>query len=124
SGGASGLGAATARRIVAAGGSVVLLDLADSVGSELAEDLGPQARFVSGDVRDEDDVRAAVEAAAQMGHLRIGVCCAGVATPGRILGKRGVLQLATFRHVLEVNLIGTMNVLRLAAETMAGMAPA
>lgn len=124
SGGASGLGAATARRIVAAGGSVVLLDLADSVGSELVADLGPQARFVPGDVRVEEDVRGAVEAAGQMGQLRIGVCCAGVATPGRILGKRGVLPLADFRHVVEVNLIGTMNVLRLAAEEMAGLEPA
>src|SRR5699024_3249664 len=124
SGGASGLGAATARRIVAAGGSVVLLDLADSVGSELAADLGPQARFVPGDVRVEEDVRAAVEAAGQMGQLRIGVCCAGVATPGRILGKRGVLPLDDFRHVVEVNLIGTMNVRRLAAEAMAGLQPA
>src|SRR5699024_2650197 len=90
SGGASGLGEATARRMIAAGGAVVLLDLPTSPGQDLADDLGERAVFVAGDVRDEGSVRGAVEAATSLGTLRIAVSCAGVATPGRILGKRGL----------------------------------
>lgn len=123
SGGASGLGAATARRIVAAGGSVVVFDLPDSPGAEVAADLGPQARFAAGDVRREEDLRSAVETAAELGELRIGVSCAGVATPGRILSKRGLLPLEDFRRVVDINLVGTMNLLRVAAEAMAGLDP-
>ena len=75
-------------------------------------------RFAAADVRDEDQVQAAVAAAAQLGTLRVAVNCAGVATPGRVISKRGVLPLETFRTVIDINLVGTFNVLRLAAAAM------
>ena len=122
-GGASGLGEATARRLLADGASVVLVDLPGGRGEELAAELGERASFAAADVRDEEQVRAAVEAAAAVGELRIAVSCAGVATPGRILSKRGTLGLDAYRTVVEINLIGTFNVLRLVAEQMAGNEP-
>jgi NAD(P)-dependent dehydrogenase (short-subunit alcohol dehydrogenase family) len=122
-GGASGLGEATARRILADGGSVVLVDLPGDRGADLAVELGERARFVPADVRDEDQVRAAVQAAGELGELRVVVNCAGVATPGRILSRRGTLSLQDYRTVVEINLIGTFNVLRLAAEAIVGNEP-
>jgi NAD(P)-dependent dehydrogenase (short-subunit alcohol dehydrogenase family) len=122
-GGASGLGAATVRRVVAQGASAVIVDLPSSSGSELAAELGDRVRFAAADVRDEDQVQAAVAAATQLGSLRVVVNCAGVATPGRVIGKRGVLPLEAFRTVIDINLIGTFNVLRLAAATMIGNEP-
>jgi NAD(P)-dependent dehydrogenase (short-subunit alcohol dehydrogenase family) len=117
-GGASGLGAATVRRVVAQGASALIIDLPSSSGSELAAELGDRVRFAVADVRDEDQVQAAVAAATEQGFLRVVVNCAGVATPGRVIGKRGVLQLETFRTVIDINLVGTFNVLRLAAAAM------
>ncbi len=117
-GAASGLGAAAVRRVVAQGASALIVDLPSSSGSELAAELGDRVRFAAADVRDEDQVQAAVTAATQQGILRVVVNCAGVATPGRVIGKRGVLPLETFRTVIEINLVGTFNVLRLAAATM------
>jgi NAD(P)-dependent dehydrogenase (short-subunit alcohol dehydrogenase family) len=122
-GGASGLGAATVRRVVAQGALALIVDLPSSSGPELAAELGRRVRFVAADVREEDQVQAAVTAAIQQGFLRVVVNCAGVATPGRVIGKRGVLPLATFRTVIDINLIGTFNVLRLAAATMIDNAP-
>jgi NAD(P)-dependent dehydrogenase (short-subunit alcohol dehydrogenase family) len=122
-GGASGLGAATVRRVAAQGASVLIVDLPSSSGSELAAELGDRVRFAAADVRDEDQVQAAVAAATQLGSLRVVVNCAGVATPGRVIGKRGVLPLEVFRTVIDINLIGTFNVLRLAAATMIGNEP-
>jgi NAD(P)-dependent dehydrogenase (short-subunit alcohol dehydrogenase family) len=122
-GGASGLGAATVRRVVAQGASALIVDLPSSFGSELAAELGDRVRFAAADVRDEDQVQAAVAAATQLGTLRVVVNCAGVATPGRVIGKRGVLPLEVFRTVIDINLIGTFNVLRLAAATMIGNEP-
>ncbi|WP_154795595.1 SDR family NAD(P)-dependent oxidoreductase [Occultella kanbiaonis] len=120
SGAASGLGEATARRLLADGAAVVLADLPTSRGAELADELGPRAAFAPTDVRDEAQVRAAVARAVELGELRVAVTCAGVATPGRILGRKGLLPLDAYRSVIEINLIGTFNVLRLAAEAMAG----
>jgi len=117
-GGASGLGAATVRRVVAQGASAVIVDLPDSRGLEFAVELGERVRFAAADVRDEDQVQAAVAAAAELGALRVVVNCAGVATPGRVISKRGVLPLETFRTIIDINLVGTFNVLRLAAATM------
>jgi NAD(P)-dependent dehydrogenase (short-subunit alcohol dehydrogenase family) len=117
-GGASGLGAATVQRVVAAGASAVIVDLPGSAGLEFAVELGDRVRFAPADVRDEDQVQAAVEAASQLGTLRVVINCAGVATPGRVISKRGVLPLETFRTVIDINLVGTFNVLRLAAATM------
>jgi NAD(P)-dependent dehydrogenase (short-subunit alcohol dehydrogenase family) len=122
-GGGSGLGAATAARLHAEGAAVVLLDLPSSDGAAVAEDLGDMTRFVAADVRDEDQVSAAVVVAQELGDLRIVVNCAGVATPGRIVGKRGTLALEDFRSVVEINLVGTFNVLRLAATAMLGNEP-
>jgi NAD(P)-dependent dehydrogenase (short-subunit alcohol dehydrogenase family) len=117
-GGASGLGAATVRSIVDHGASALILDLPGSAGPELAARLGGRVRFAAADVRDEDQVQAAIAAATRLGTLRVAVNCAGVGTPGRVISKRGVLPLDTFRTVIDINLIGTFNVLRLAAAAM------
>lgn len=122
-GGASGLGEATARRLLADGAAVVLVDLPGGRGESLAQELGERARFAPADVRDEEQVRAAIAVATGLGELRIVVNCAGVATPGRILSRKGTLALDAYRAVVEINLIGTFNVLRLAAEAMAGNDP-
>lgn len=123
-GGASGLGEATARRLLEGGARVLLVDLPGGRGQELADELGERAAFAAADVRDPEQVSAAVAAATAMGELRIVVNCAGVATPGRILSRRGVLDLDAYRTVVEINLIGTFNVLRLTAEAMAAQEPA
>ncbi|MEZ2390372.1 SDR family NAD(P)-dependent oxidoreductase [bacterium RCC_150] len=123
SGGASGLGAATARRLLDAGASVVLLDLSSSAGESFAAELNAsgasgKAVYFPADVTDEEQVQAAVDAAVALGPLRIVVNCAGVATPGKVLGKEGVLPLENFTRVINVNLVGTFNVIRLAAAAM------
>ncbi|BCW82983.1 3-hydroxyacyl-CoA dehydrogenase [Arthrobacter sp. NicSoilE8] len=122
-GGASGLGAATARRLFDAGASVVLVDLPQSAGEEYAAALnatssGQQAVFSAADVTDEAQIQAAIDAAAALGTLRIVVNCAGIATPGKVLGRDGVLPLEAFNKVIHVNLVGTFNVVRLAAAAM------
>ncbi|MCE1177802.1 MAG: 3-hydroxyacyl-CoA dehydrogenase [Micrococcales bacterium] len=122
-GGASGLGGATVDRLHADGASVVILDLPGSPGADKAAALGERARFVPTDVRDETQVQAAVDAAREMGEVRMAVTCAGVATPGRVLGRKGPLSLETFRQVIDINLIGSFNVLRLAAAAMADNEP-
>jgi len=123
-GGASGLGAATARMLYDAGAHVVLVDLPQSSGADYAARLGDRAAFVPADVTSPADVEAAVAAAVERGPLRIAVNCAGVATPGKVLGREGVLPLDQFTRVLQVNLVGTFNVLRLAAEAMSEAEPA
>jgi NAD(P)-dependent dehydrogenase (short-subunit alcohol dehydrogenase family) len=122
-GGASGLGEATVRALVAAGARAVIVDLPASRGADLARELGERVAFAAADVRDEDQLQAAVSMATELGTLRVAVSCAGVATPGRVIGKRGVLPLADFRTVIEINLIGTFNLLRLAANAMIGNEP-
>jgi NAD(P)-dependent dehydrogenase (short-subunit alcohol dehydrogenase family) len=122
-GGASGLGAATARRLYDGGASVVLVDLPQSAGRAYAKELGERAVFAPADVTSEADVQAAVEAAAGLGPLRVVVNCAGVGTPGKVLGRNGVLPLADFARVVQINLVGTFNVVRLAAAAMAETEP-
>jgi NAD(P)-dependent dehydrogenase (short-subunit alcohol dehydrogenase family) len=122
-GGASGLGGATTRRLVADGAKVVIADLPGSPGADLAAELGAGVRFVPADVRDEAQVQAAVDAAGELGELRLAVTCAGVGTPGRVVGRGGPLSLDTFRTVVDINLVGTFNTLRLAAAAMIGNAP-
>jgi len=117
-GGASGLGGATTRRLAADGARVVILDLASSPGAELAEELGERVRFVPADVRDEASVVAAIDAARSLGELRIVVTCAGVGTAGRVVGRNGPLALADFQRTIDINLVGTFNVMRLAAAAM------
>lgn len=114
-GGASGLGAATVESVRATGARVVILDLPDAVAGLSPR---PGVTAIGADVRDEEQVQTAVDAAQQAGVLRVVVNCAGVATPGRIVGKRGTLPLDDFRRVIDINLVGTFNVLRLAATAM------
>ncbi|MEA2390572.1 MAG: hypothetical protein QOK31_681 [Solirubrobacteraceae bacterium] len=124
-GGASGLGEATARRLHEAGASVTIADLNDEKGDALAADLDERARFVRADVTKPDEVEAAVAAAAEAdGGLRISICCAGVGWAEKTAGKRGAHQLLPFETVVGVNLIGTFNVLRLAATAMLANEPA
>lgn len=122
-GGASGLGLATAARLAKAGAQVVLLDLPSSPGVAAAEDIGTDATFAAGDVTSEADVTAALDRAAALGPIRIVVNCAGVGTAGRVIGRNGVLPLEQFAHVVHVNLIGTFNVLRLGAERITATEP-
>jgi NAD(P)-dependent dehydrogenase (short-subunit alcohol dehydrogenase family) len=122
-GGASGLGLATAARLLGGGSSVVVL----SPGSERAEKavarLGSGAYFVPGDVTRPESVSEAIDAAARLGRLRVTISCAGVAVPGRVLGRRGPLPLDEFERVVHVNLVGSFNVARLTAAAMAGNDP-
>jgi 3-hydroxyacyl-CoA dehydrogenase / 3-hydroxy-2-methylbutyryl-CoA dehydrogenase len=117
-GGASGLGAATARRLAAGGADVTIADLNAEKGEALAAELG--ARFVRCDVTDAEQVEAAVAAA---GGLRVSVCCAGVGWAEKTAGRRGPHSFEPFRTVIDVNLVGTFNVLRFAAAAMLGNEP-
>jgi 3-hydroxyacyl-CoA dehydrogenase/3-hydroxy-2-methylbutyryl-CoA dehydrogenase len=119
-GGASGLGAATARRLHAAGATVTIADLDAARGEALAASLGERAAFVACDVTDESQVQAAVRAA---GELRISVCCAGIGWAEKTAGKRGPHAFEPFATVVRVNLLGTFNVLRLAATAMLAVEP-
>ncbi len=119
SGGASGLGAATARMVAGAGGRVVLADLKADEGAALAKELGAQARFVRCDVTDEASGTAAVQAAVEaFGGLHGLVNCAGIVHAERIVGKDGPHTLAGFQRAIAINLVGTFNLIRLAAQAM------
>jgi NAD(P)-dependent dehydrogenase (short-subunit alcohol dehydrogenase family) len=120
-GAASGLGAATAAALAERGATVVGVDLEAAVGR--ATDLPDGVRLVPADVTDEEQVRAAIAVAQGEGPLRLAVSCAGIAPSARILSRKGPHDLGLFRSVLEVNLLGTFNVLRLAAEAMSGLEP-
>jgi 3-hydroxyacyl-CoA dehydrogenase/3-hydroxy-2-methylbutyryl-CoA dehydrogenase len=124
-GGASGLGAATVRRLFAGGAKVVIVDRDVAKGEALATDLGAdRARFAQADVTDPVQVEAAIEAAALLGTLRVAVSCAGVGWAARTLDKTGKPHdLELFRTVIGINLIGTFNVLRLAASAMSKHEP-
>ena len=118
SGGASGLGEATVRRLHEAGAHGVIADLNAEKGEALAAELGERAAFGAVNVTDEDAVQAAVEAVAAPRGLRIAVACAGIGWAQRVTGKHGPHPVELFRNVLEVNLLGTFNLLRLAATRM------
>jgi NAD(P)-dependent dehydrogenase (short-subunit alcohol dehydrogenase family) len=115
-GGASGLGAATARMLVAAGGKVVLADVQVEPGEALAKELG--GKFVKCDVTSEADAKAVVDAATAMGTLRGLVNCAGVAPAVKTVGKDGPHPLDQFQRTVNINLVGTFNMCRLAADAM------
>jgi NAD(P)-dependent dehydrogenase (short-subunit alcohol dehydrogenase family) len=119
-GGASGLGLATVKRLLDAGGSVVVIDLK---GEEVVAALGERAKFVTANVTDEDAVATALDVAESMGPLRINVNCAGIGNAVKTVSKNGPFPLDGFRKVVEVNLIGTFNVIRLAAERIAKTEP-
>jgi len=122
SGGASGLGEATARRLAGQGAAVTVADVNEEKGAALAGEIG--AEFVRADVTIEDEVQSAVQAAAEReGGLRIAVSCAGVGWAEKIAGKRGPHQSMPFETVVRINLIGTFNVLRFAAAAMLGNEP-
>jgi NAD(P)-dependent dehydrogenase (short-subunit alcohol dehydrogenase family) len=123
-GGASGLGLATARRMIAGGAKVVVLDLPSDAATAAVENLGPSAVLSPADVTSESDVTAALDVASGLGTLRVAVNCAGLGTAGRVIsGKGAVLPLEAFARVINVNLIGTFNVIRLAAERIAAAEP-
>ena len=119
-GGGSGLGAACVREFAGAGANVIIADVNAATGSALAEELGERTVFTSTDVSDEASVQAAVTLAKERyGGLHGAINCAGVAIAERVLGKNGPHSLTSFRKVIEVNLIGTFNVIRLTASLMA-----
>ncbi len=125
SGGASGLGGATAEAIVAGGGHAVILDVNEAAGVALAARLGPSARFVRADVTSDSDVAAAVDSArTAFGAIHGAVCAAGVAAAERVLPKEGLQPLDHFVRVIHINLVGTFNVVRHAAAAMAANEPA
>ena len=121
-GGASGLGEATARRLAGAGADVTIADVNAERGQAVADELG--ARFAACDVREESQVQAAAEAAAQAdGGLRISVCCAGTGWAQKVAGSKGPHPLLPFETIVQINLIGTFNVLRFAATAMLANEP-
>ena len=123
-GGASGLGWATANLVAAAGGNAVIVDLDADAGRAKAAALGAKARFVQADVSSEPDAKRAIhEATVAFGRIDGLVNAAGIVAAERVLGKEGVQPLAHFARVVTVNLIGTFNMIRLAAETMAENTP-
>lgn len=117
-GGASGLGLATTKTLLGLGAKVVILDLPTSAGETVAKELGDGVRFAAADVRDEAAVAAALDVADALGTLRVCVNCAGTGNAMRTVGKQGAFPLDTFKMIIDINLIGTFNVLRLAAERM------
>ena len=119
-GGASGLGLATTKRLLDRGASVVVIDLK---GDDVIKELGSRAKFIEANVTDPEQVTAALDAAEEMGTLRINVNCAGIGNAVKTLGKDGPFPLEGFRKVVEVNLIGTFNVIRLSAERIAKAEP-
>ena len=123
-GGASGLGLAVARHLIAHGASVTLLDVNDEKGQAVARELGERARFAKLDVTSEADVQAALaDAKTAMGGLNAVVSCAGILGAGRVLGKDGPMPLSQFETTVRVNLIGSFNVAKAAANLMQANAP-
>ncbi|OHR70864.1 3-hydroxy-2-methylbutyryl-CoA dehydrogenase [Bacillus sp. HMSC76G11] len=123
-GGASGLGEATVKNIVKQGGKAVILDLNDVLGTQLAESFGGNALYVKTSVTEEADVQSALnQAVEQYGKIDAVVNCAGIGVAQKTVGKKGPFDLAVFKKVINVNLIGTFNVIRLAAEKMSENTP-
>ncbi len=123
-GGASGLGAASVRMITQAGGRAVIVDLNEELGQALAQELGQATCFVKADVSDAGEGEVAVKTATEkFGRLDIAVNCAGIGSASRILTKEGPVSLDWFTKVINVNLVGTFNIIRLAAAAMAGNEP-
>ncbi|WP_339227164.1 3-hydroxyacyl-CoA dehydrogenase [Oceanobacillus sp. FSL K6-2867] len=123
-GGASGLGEATTRKIIENGGKAAILDLNEERGKSLAEELGASCIFVRTDVTDEKSVESALnEVSNRFGKVNVAVNCAGIAIAEKTYGGRGVHDLAAFTKVIQINLIGTFNVIRLAAERMGSNEP-
>ncbi|WP_280239163.1 3-hydroxyacyl-CoA dehydrogenase [Nocardia abscessus] len=122
-GGASGLGLATVRELHGKGAKVVIIDLPSSSGAAVAKELGDGVVFAAADVTNEEQITAALDAAQELGELRIAVNCAGIGNAIKTVGKNGAFPLADFTRVVNVNLIGTFNVIRLAAERISRADP-
>jgi len=123
-GGASGLGAASAKCLHNAGAYVLIADLDEERGQGIASQLGPRATFMQTDVTQPEQVERAVQAAAQQGDgLRLSVCCAGIGWAEKTVGRQGPHQLEPFQQLVNVNLMGTFNVLRLSAAAMISNTP-
>ncbi|ELB93475.1 3-hydroxyacyl-CoA dehydrogenase [Rhodococcus wratislaviensis IFP 2016] len=122
-GGASGLGLATVNALHHQGASVVILDLPASSGEVVAKELGDRVRFVAADVTDEAAVTAALDVAESLGPLRVAVNCAGIGPAAKTVSGKGAFPLDLFARVVNVNLVGTFNVLRLAAERISKTEP-
>lgn len=123
-GGASGLGAACVRLLTRAGARTVIVDLNEEAGTALAQELGSAVRFVRANVTAEVDVQAAVNAAVEHGNgLYVAINCAGIGVAEKTLGRRGIHSLESFTRVIQINLIGTFNTIRLAAAAMAENSP-
>jgi 3-hydroxyacyl-CoA dehydrogenase / 3-hydroxy-2-methylbutyryl-CoA dehydrogenase len=123
-GGASGLGEACVRKLAAEGARVAIFDLATERGQELAASLGEKAIFARVDVTSEESVSAGIEGtAAAFGGINVLVNCAGVADPGKIISKKGPISMESFNKVIQINLNGTVNVIRLALQSMLSAAP-
>src|SRR5258707_12393093 len=123
SGGASGLGAATVRMLIAQGAKVVIADINEKVGNDLAKELGTGASFVKTDVTNEDQMRAAVQQAGQSGGLHIAVATAGIGVAEKLLGKNGPHDFQRFVRTIQMNLIGTLDPAPRAAEAMSTNEP-
>ncbi|WP_224389550.1 3-hydroxyacyl-CoA dehydrogenase [Pseudonocardia sp. ICBG1293] len=123
-GGASGLGLATTEKLLEQGAKVVIIDLPSSQGAAVADKLGENVRFAPTDVTDEAQVRAALDLAEELGTVRVAVNCAGIGNAEKTFGGKGPFPLDGFTKVINVNLIGTFNVIRLAAERIAKAEPA
>jgi 3-hydroxyacyl-CoA dehydrogenase / 3-hydroxy-2-methylbutyryl-CoA dehydrogenase len=123
-GGASGLGEATVLELADNGAKVVIVDIDAAKGVPLAAQAGDHVLFVQSDVVSEESIRQAIEKAVhQFGKINVVVNCAGVPDAGKVLGRKGPLPLALFNKVIQINLVGTMNVIRLAVEQMANNVP-
>ncbi|MEV0367856.1 SDR family NAD(P)-dependent oxidoreductase [Nocardia fusca] len=118
-GGASGLGLATTEALAKAGAHVGVLDLSSSSGAGIQEERAGAVTFVPGDVTSTEDVTRALDILSERGPLRVVVNCAGIGPPGKVLGKNGPLPLDDFERIVRINLSGTFNVIRLAAERIA-----
>jgi NAD(P)-dependent dehydrogenase (short-subunit alcohol dehydrogenase family) len=123
-GGGSGLGAACVRHFASRGGKVLIADVQEEAGKALAAELGSHVRFARTDVTDEASVQNALTSAQQaFGGVHVVINCAGIIGVGRVVGKEGPYDLASFSRTIQVNLIGTFNVIRLAAAIMSSAAP-
>jgi NAD(P)-dependent dehydrogenase (short-subunit alcohol dehydrogenase family) len=123
-GGASGLGEASVRFLIDNGGKAAIFDVAEDRGAKIVSELGGNVIFCKTDVTDENSVQSAIDKTFEaFGAVHVALNCAGVATPGKVIGKEGPLSISAFARVVQINLIGTMNIIRLAAQKMLANTP-
>ena len=120
-GGASGLGLATAEKLIDSGAKVVIVDLPNDASEQTAANIG--AKFAPADVRDPDAIGAALDLATELGELRVAVNCAGTGDAIKVLGKSGPYPLEKFQRIVDINLVGSFNVVRLTTERMSTLDP-